>query len=240
MHIALYTHDQSLASELRPSLHESGFGSSVIAEPSAIPVVAAGQDVLILDLKATGDELETVLSNARSGAPDIAILGITAGNSADERISALRAGLDDCVSRSFSPLEIALRVQSLVRRAAGRGETVLKFADILLDRVARTVTRGGQPLHLTDREYRTLEYFIRNAGRVISPMELCEQVWQFHFDPCSNVVQVFIMRLRKKIDDGFPQKVVHTVPRGGYVLRRESDMTPPVQASRSELAGVAA
>ncbi len=240
MHIALYTHDQSLAAELRPALHESGFGSSVLAEPSAIPVVAAGQDVLILDLKATSDELETILSIARSGAPDIAILGIATGNAADERIAALRAGLDDCVSRSFSPVEIALRVQSLVRRATGRGETVLKFADILLDRVARTVTRSGRPLYLTDREYRTLEYFIRNAGRVISPLELCEQVWQFHFDPCSNVVQVFIMRLRKKIDDDFPQKVVHTVPRGGYVLRRESDLISPAKTSPPQLAGAAA
>jgi DNA-binding response OmpR family regulator len=221
MHIAIFTNDEPLATPLRAALHDIGFGSTLIGNPSEIQTVAAGQDLMILDLAATGNQLSEILANVRSAAPNLPYLAVTAGDENAERVDALKIGMDDAVSRSFSATEVALRCHSIVRRSAGKEQMVYKYADVVLDRISHSATRAGKPLPLTGREYRTLEYFIRNPGRVVSPQELCEQVWKFHFDPGSNVVQVFVMRLRKKIDDGFSQKLIQTVPKGGYVMRLE-------------------
>lgn len=226
MHIALLTNDKTLANDLRTALRGCGFGTTVVEHESEISTVIRGQDVLILDMVATGGVMEAILEKARSAVPGIAVLAVASGNDPAERMKAFREGVDECVSRSFPCEEVALRAMALVRRGAQKEHAVLRYWDVTLDRVTRTVTRAGRPIRLTDREYRTLEYFLRNPERVISPMELCEQVWKFHFDPRSNVVQVFIMRLRKKIDDGFARKVIHTVPRAGYSLGGKLDEQP--------------
>lgn len=226
MHIALITKDKALATDLRTALRGCGFGTTVVEHQSDFQTVIRGQDVLILDMADAGDAMESILAKARNAAPGIAIIAVASGNDPVERIKAFREGVDECVSRSFPHEEVALRAMSLVRRGAQKDHAVLRYWDLTLDRVTRTVTRAGRPIRLTDREYRTLEYFLRNPDRVVSPMELCEQVWKFHFDPRSNVVQVFIMRLRKKIDDGFARKVVHTVPRLGYSLGEKHDEQP--------------
>ena len=223
MHIALLTKDTVLANDLRTALRGCGFGTTVIEREADVQTVVRGQDVLILDMMATGEATEAILEKARNTVPGIAVIAVASGDDPAERIRAFRDGVDECVSRSFPHEEVALRAMSLVRRGAHKDHAVLRYWDVTLDRVTRTVTRAGRPIRLTDREYRTLEYFLRNPDRVVSPMELCEQVWKFHFDPRSNVVQVFIMRLRKKIDDGFARKVVHTVPRMGYTLGEKHD-----------------
>lgn len=236
MHVALITKDPVISSSLRSSLHDSGFGTTALADDSTVASIASGLDLLILDLAALGCSAEAAALEIRKVAPTLPLLAVNAGDSSDERLEAFRAGFDDSVSRSFPAAEIAFRAQSLVRRTSATDQAVLKFADVVLDRVARTVTRSGKPVRLTEREYRTMEYLMRNPKRVISPEELCEQVWKFHFDPYSNVVQVFIMRLRKKIDENFPKKVIHTIPRGGYVLKEESDVNTPPDRSESRKA----
>jgi DNA-binding response OmpR family regulator len=223
MHVALFTKDSNLSTSLRSSLHDSGFGTTLLEDTSSVSTIARGLDILIFDTDASSIPLDSALGELRHAAPSTPFLAISGSNEPSDRIAALRVGFDDSVSRSFPSEEIALRAQALVRRNTGSDQAVLRFADIVLDRVARSVTRSGSPVRLTEREYRTLEYFIRNPGRVISPAELCEQVWKFHFDPCSNVVQVFIMRLRKKIDEGFETRLIQTVPRLGYALRREPE-----------------
>lgn len=223
MHAAIISKDHIIASSLRASLHDAGFGTTILGDVSTVAELASGLDLLIFDLDSVERNVVASALEFRKLAPSVPVLAVNAGDSSEERSEAFRAGYDDTVSRSFSAEEIALRAQALVRRAAGNDHAILKFADVILNRVARTLTRSGTPIRLTEREFRTMEYLMRNPNRVISPEELCEQVWKFHFDPGSNVVQVFIMRLRKKIDENFPTKLVHTVSRAGYVLKDELD-----------------
>jgi two-component system OmpR family response regulator len=234
MHVALISKDQNLASTLRSALHDSAFGTTVLADSGTVADIASGLDLLILDVAAFGGNAESAAVENRKLAPNLPLLAVNVGNSPDERIAAFRAGFDDSVSRGFPAEEIALRAQSLVRRFSATDHAVLKFADVILDRVAHTVTRSGKPIRLTEREFRTMEYFIRNPKRVISPEELCEQIWKFRFDPNSNVVQVFVMRLRKKIDENFPKKIIRTIPRSGYVLMQESDVLPPIPTASGD------
>ena len=196
---------------------------TILPNSSAVGDLASGLDLLICELAAFSGSTEDSLVEIRKLAPFLPLLAVMPDAPAGERLAAFRAGFDDAVSRSFSMEEVAFRAQSLVRRSSVTDRAILKFADIVLDRVARSVTRFGKPLRLTEREFRTMEYLMRNANRVIAAEELCEQVWKFPYDPSSNVVQVFIMRLRKKIDKNFPAKLIHTVPRGGYVLKQASD-----------------
>lgn len=227
MHITLFTKNPTLSAELKHALHGAGFGVTFVDSLQSLGGILAGQDLLAIDLASVDGNLDAILEIADSSGPGIPTLGIAEGTVAAARIDALRAGLDECVTQDFPMVELALRVQALLRRRQTSEQAVVRFADVVLDRVARSVTRAGRSVRLTEREFRTLEYFIRNAGRVISPMELCEQVWKFHFDPESNVVQVFIMRLRKKIDDDFATNLIHTVPREGYIMEREGERTIP-------------
>jgi two-component system OmpR family response regulator len=227
MHIALFTKDPTLAAELKHALHGAGFGITLVDSVPSLSNVISGQDLLAIDMACVEGKLDELLELAANPGGGIAALGIADGDSAAARIDGFRAGLDDCVSRDFPKVEIALRAQALLRRRQTAEQAVIRFADIVLDRVARSVTRAGRSVRLTEREFRTLEYFIRNAGRIISPLELCEQVWKLHFDPGSNVVQVFVMRLRKKIDDNFETKLIHTAPREGYIMDREGARTVP-------------
>jgi DNA-binding response OmpR family regulator len=204
MHVALITKDQNLSASIRSSLHECGFGTTIFADSSAIESLASGLDLLICDLGASAADADAAALALRKSAPSLPLIAVTAGDSPNDRLRAFRAGFDDAVARSVPAEEIALRAQSLIRRSSATDHAVLKFADVVLDRVARTVTRSGKPIRLTEREYRTMEYLMRNPKRVIKPEELCEQVWKFRYNPSSNVVQVFIMRLRKKIDESFP------------------------------------
>jgi two-component system OmpR family response regulator len=227
MHIALFTKNPTLAAELKHALHGAGFGITLIDNFQSLSGVISGQDLLAIDLASVDGKLDAILELADTCGGGVPTLGIVEGTVAAGRINAFRAGLDDGVTEDFPTVEIALRVQALLRRRQTSEQAIVRFADVVLDRVARSVTRAGRSVRLTEREFRTLEYFIRNTGRVISPMELCEQVWKFHFDPESNVVQVFIMRLRKKIDDEFETKLIHTVPRAGYIMEREGERTIP-------------
>jgi DNA-binding response OmpR family regulator len=241
MHIALLTKNPTLTAELKHALHGAGFGTTFADSIIGLSAVIAGQDLLMIDFEALdGGKLDAVLELSAKHDGALPTLGISSGTVAAGRIEGLRAGLDDCVSRDFPTVEIALRVQALLRRRHTEAQAVIRFADVVLDRVARVVTRAGRAVRLTEREFRTLEYFIRNAGRTISPMELCEQVWKFHFDPDSNVVQVFVMRLRKKLDDGFETRLIHTVPRGGYIMDREGEHTVPRGRRTAVLPAVAA
>ncbi|MDQ2932077.1 MAG: response regulator transcription factor, partial [Gemmatimonadota bacterium] len=137
----------------------------------------------------------------------------------DAKVEAFRAGADDYVTKPFAFEELLARVEALSRRTKTMSTPVLKVADLTLDRDTRTVTRAGEAIELTPKEYTVLEYLMRHAGRVMSRTLITEYAWGYHFDPGTNIVDVVINHLRKKIDSAKPVKLIHTVRGVGYVVR---------------------
>jgi two-component system OmpR family response regulator len=147
------------------------------------------------------------------------ILILSALSQVDDRVKGLRAGGDDYLTKPFAFSELLARIEVLARRAgAPESVTRLKVADLEMDLVARKVRRGGQPLELTAREFRLLEFLMRHAGQVVTRTMLLENVWDLHFDPQTNVIDVHVSRLRQAVDRGFPRSLIHTVRGSGYVL----------------------
>lgn len=156
------------------------------------------------------------------------VIILSAKGSIDDRVKGLQTGGDDYLSKPFAFSELLARVQALIRRASGMREpTRLAYCDLTIDVVTREVRRGGSRLILQPLEYSLLEYLVRNAERVVSKTMIMEHVWDYHFDPQTNVVEARICRLRDKVDKGFDDKLIHTVRGVGYVLRRnDADGTP--------------
>jgi two-component system OmpR family response regulator len=138
----------------------------------------------------------------------------------DDRVKGLRAGGDDYLAKPYSFSELLARIEVLARRGGGRSEeTVYRVGDLSLDRLSHLVTRSGQEITLQPREFRLLEYLMQHAGQVVTRTMLLENVWDYHFDPQTNVIDVHISRLRSKIDKGFSQPLLHTVRGAGYMIR---------------------
>jgi two-component system OmpR family response regulator len=137
----------------------------------------------------------------------------------DDRVKGLRAGGDDYLVKPYSFAELLARVEVLARRRGGREETVYRVADLELDRLSHRVIRGKEEISLQPREFRLLEYLMQHAGQVVTRTMLLENVWDYHFDPQTNVIDVHISRLRSKIDKGFTQPLLHTIRGAGYMIR---------------------
>jgi two-component system OmpR family response regulator len=163
-----------------------------------------------------------VLRALRAAQVATPVLILSALASVDDRIEGLDCGSDDYLVKPFAFSELIARTNALLRRAEGRGgaqvETRLVVGDLEIDLLARTVKRAGKAIDVKPREYRLLEYFARNAGRVITRTMLLEQVWDYHFDPGTNVIDVHVSRLRRKLEDGFDLPMLHTVRGAGYRL----------------------
>jgi DNA-binding response OmpR family regulator len=147
------------------------------------------------------------------------VLVLTAQDSVDYKVDALRAGADDYVTKPFAFEELLARIEALSRRPRQLSARTLTVADLELDLDAREVRRAGTIIELTPKEYTVLEYLMRHPGRVMSRTLITEYAWDYHFDPGTNIVDVVINRLRKKVDAGFPKKLVHTVRGVGYVVK---------------------
>jgi DNA-binding response OmpR family regulator len=173
-------------------------------------------DLLILDLNLPVVAGSQVLSKIRSRDVDLPILILTATDHVAERVACLDAGADDYLTKPFSFSELSARVRALLRRKNRPVRTVLKIEDLELDCVQRTVRRGGKAIDLTPKEFRLLEYFMRNAGSRISRNMIIQFVWNLSPDTMTNVVDVYVNYLRKKIDDGAKVKLIHTIRGVGY------------------------
>ena len=170
------------------------------------------------------------------------VLLLSARGGLNERVEGLNLGADDYLPKPFSITEVVARVRALTRRASGEHATMMQTADLSLNVVTREATRAGKKVELTNREFALLEYLMAHAGRVVTKTTLCERVWDHHFDTGTNVVEVCIQRLRRKIDEGHPRKLLQTVrgtvPRGSFVQKRagtEGAMTWPAAMGASEV-----
>lgn len=178
-------------------------------------------DAAIIDIMLPGLDGVTLIQNARNRKVTTPVIVLSAKRSVDDRISGLQSGADDYLVKPFAFSELLARVQALVRRASSKPETVrLSLGDLSLDLLTREVKRADDLIELQPREYSLLEYMMRNASRVISKTMILEHVWDYDFDPQTNVVDVLVCRLRNKIDKDFEEKLIHTIRGVGYVLKR--------------------
>ena len=189
-------------------------GTEALRVASTVPY-----DLIILDLRLPGMTGIEVLRTLRDRGVTVPVLVLTAQDSVEFKVDALRAGADDYVTKPFSFEELLARVEALSRRPKLLTGRSLKVADLALDLESREVLRDGKPIELTPKEYAVLEYLMRHQGRVMSRTLITEYAWDYHFDPGTNIVDVVINRLRKKVDAGHPRKLVHTVRGVGYVVK---------------------
>jgi two-component system OmpR family response regulator len=185
----------------------------------------AGYDVVIVDLMLPGLDGMTLIQALRRDGVRTPVLILSARQAVNDRVSGLEIGGDDYLTKPFAFPELLARVQALIRRAAGstpQAAGELTVGELTLDLLSRKATRSGRPLDpLRPREFTLLEYLMRNAGRVVSKTMILSHVWDYSFDPRTNVVDVLVFRLREKVDKGFETKMIHTVRGMGYVLRAE-------------------
>ena len=176
-------------------------------------------DVMVFDRMLPGLDGLTLTRSVRGAGVETPILILSAMDGIDDRVDGLEAGSDDYLVKPFSFQELSARLSALTRRPPLKTEdTILQIADLEMNLIRRTVTRAGVPLGLQPREFSLLEYLMRNAGRVLTRTMLLEAVWDFHFDPKTNVVETHISRLRNKVDKPFDRELIHTVRGAGYSL----------------------
>lgn len=173
-------------------------------------------DALVLDIMVPGRDGLSILKNLRKKGSSVPVLLLTARSELDERLEGLNLGADDYMTKPFYIEELIARLHTIVRRSAGEATHLLRVEDLHLDLVNRTVKRAQEEIHLSMREFSLLEYLMKSPGRVLSRMQICEHVWNYSFDPDTNLVDVYIQRLRKKVDREFATKLIETVRGVGY------------------------
>jgi DNA-binding response OmpR family regulator len=220
---ALLVEDDAIIAEfVGRGLRESGFAVDHASDGESGLDLAVGEpyDVAIVDLMLPKRDGLSVIEELRRRRIATPVLILSARRSVDDRVRGLQTGGDDYLTKPFAFAELLARVQALVRRATRSAEpTTLTVEDLVVDLLSRRVTRGGTALDLRPREFALLEYLMRNSGRVVSKTMILSHVWDYTFDPQTNIVDVLVSRLREKIDRPFEKKLLHTVRGVGYVLR---------------------
>jgi len=223
MKILVIEDDAQAAAYLVKGLKESGHVVDHVADGKDGLFMAGSEnyDVLIVDRMLPGRDGLAIVEILRGAGTDTPVLFLSALGSVDDRVRGLRAGGDDYLTKPYAFSELLARVEALGRRksAAAVTTTKLQVGDLEMDLLARKVKRGGKQIDLLPREFRLLEYLMRHEGNVVTRTMLLENVWDYHFDPQTNVIDVHVARLRQKIDREFPTPMIHTVRGAGYCLR---------------------
>ncbi len=225
MHVVLIEDDEKIGAFASRGLREEGHvvswarngdeGLGLARQP--------GVDLAIVDLMLPGRDGLSIVRALREAKNALPIIILSARAGVDDRVGGLDAGADDYLTKPFSFAELIARVGALMRRASPRAESPMRMqlADLSLDVVSRRVQRADRAIDLQTKEFILLEYLMRNQGRVLSKTMILQHVWDYHFDPQTNVVDVLVSRLRSKIDRDFSKKLIHTLRGVGYVLRAE-------------------
>ncbi len=223
MLILLIEDDRKIASFVLKGLKEAGYTAEHAADGEAglHRALTESFDAAIIDIMLPGRDGLSVIEELRRQKRNLPVIILSAKRSIDDRIRGLQTGSDDYLTKPFSFSELLARLQALIRRASGTPEPVaLQYEGLSLKLLTREVTREGSTIDLQPREFALLEYLMRNAGKVVSKTMIMEHVWEYNFDPQTNIVEARICRLREKIDKDFEIKLIHTIRGAGYVLRK--------------------
>lgn len=229
MRLLLVEDDEKLAEYLIKGFHQAGFKVDHAHNgPDGLALAKLSfYDAGIVDVMLPGLDGFSLIEHLRREKFTTPLLILSARQSVDDRVTGLHAGGDDYLVKPFSFTELLARIHALIRRAQGHGEsTWLKAGDLSLDFTTREVWRNGQRIELQNREFELLAYLMRNRGRVVSKTMIIENVWNFNFDPHTNIVEARISKLREKVDKPFKVKLIHTLRGAGYVLRGETLPSP--------------
>jgi heavy metal response regulator len=224
MRVLVVEDERKVASFIRQGLEEEGHAVEVAGDgASALDVILGGPpyDLIVLDVMLPRRDGFAVLKTLREHRMQTPVLMLTARDGVTDRVSGLDLGADDYLTKPFAFEELLARVRALLRRGANQRAPVLRVADLTLDPATREVLRGGRRITLTAREYALLEYFLRNAGRVLTRPMIAEHVWGYDFDSETNIIDVYVGYLRRKLDTEGEPPLLHTVRGVGYTLKAE-------------------
>jgi DNA-binding response OmpR family regulator len=227
MRILVAEDDASLADFLCQELQKEQFAVQVVADGIKAQELALNQhyDLVILDLGLPGAMGLEILRGIRSRKPDLPVLIVTAAANVEERVRGLDAGADDYVAKPFVFAELSARIRAVLRRGSRPARAVLQIADLELERITHAVHRGGHEIALSPKEYGLLEFLMRQAGQPVSRAAIIEQVWKFELDNMTNVVDVYINYLRRKVDFGHDRPLIRTIRGVGYQIGEDSQPT---------------
>ena len=213
--------DDKTAALLVEALQEAGYATMRAADgPSGLKLARGGFDLAIVDIMLPGIDGFTVIETLRREEVRKPLVILSARGSVDDKVRGLATGADLYLAKPFSITELLANIQAQLRRLSMNSErvTTLEFADLAMDLLARTVRRGGVSIDLPPREFDLLEYLVRNAGKVVTKNMIMENVWQYSFDPQTNIIETRVYKLREKVDAPFDRKLIHTVRGVGYVV----------------------
>lgn len=224
MRVLIVEDDRKTAAFVSKSLKSEGFAVDILTngDRALASITTTPFDAVVLDIMLPGRDGLSVLRQLREHGNRTPVLLLSARGAVNERVEGLNAGADDYLAKPFALEEFVARVRALVRRGDEVKSTILRVGDLSLDVTTRIAQRGDRRIELTAREYRLLELLMRSPGRICGRMLIIEKVWDYDFDPGSNIVDVYVRRLREKIDAGFETKLLQSVRGAGYVLKEPS------------------
>jgi DNA-binding response OmpR family regulator len=216
--------EKKIASFIRKGLEAHGFVVETCQNGDEGYALATSRpyDALLLDIMLPGRDGLSILRNLRERKVALPVILLTARSELNERVEGLNLGADDYLTKPFHIEELIARIHAVTRRASGISQSIVAVGDLTMNLLSRKVTRAGRGIELTAREFSLLEHLMRSPGRVLTRIEICERVWDYNFDPGTNLVDVYIQRLRKKVDGDSSQKLIETIRSVGYRIRADA------------------
>jgi DNA-binding response OmpR family regulator len=220
MRVLVVEDERKIAALVRKALLEAGTAVDVLhhGDKALDALRETPYDVAVLDIMLPGLDGLAILRRLRAESNPVPVLFLTARGDVSDKVEGLELGADDYLAKPFAVEELVARVRALSRRQSGQSLTVYKVGGLSMDVARRRVSRAGKRLELTAREFALLELLMRSPGHVFTRTQICEKVWDYHFDPGTNLVDVYVQRLRRKVDDDFSPKLIHTIRGVGYCI----------------------
>lgn len=218
MKVLVIEDEKKINSLIRKGLEAQGFvvETTLNGDEGYLSATTRHYDVLVLDIMLPGRDGLSILRNLRQKKVALPVILLTARSELNERLEGLNLGADDYLTKPFFIDELIARIHAVTRRASGAVQSILSVSDLTMNLLTREVRRGTTKVTLTPREFSLLEHLMRSPGRVLTRVQICEQVWDYNFDPGTNLVEVYVQRLRKKVDGMSPVKLIETIRGVGY------------------------
>lgn len=224
MKVLVIEDEKKIASFIRKGLEAAGFVLDIShhGDEGFTLAITRPYDAIVLDIMLPGKDGLSILRQLRERKMAVPVILLTARSGLNERLEGLNLGADDYLPKPFFIEELIARLHAVMRRSSGATQSLLQVEDLTVNLLTREVARAGREIALTTREFALLESLMRSPGRVLTRAQICEQVWEYNFDPGTNLVEVYVQRLRKKIDEGAPIKLIETIRGVGYRIRPAS------------------